>query len=346
MPIEDNHMGSAAAGGSAATTRQALAFLINPFSGGGIGREVYRHLPEILDSFGLPRDAWSAELTDPDKLEEQTDHLLSCAQKVIAVGGDGTIGFVLNRLRLHVEGGNEIGLIPLGTGNDLGRALGIYHIYDQKGLLACVQRLLKAPVQYFDLWRVNGDATLASYISVGMDAAILHDFDQARKEGRLPKGAFWNKLYYLKATCGRTTSRLGAGTLLRVYRTGIRREIPLEGALCCLVANIDSYAAGAHPFPEGRIDDKLLEVMVFRHFWQYALVVTVSRTLPKVIRTLRRFLPIYQAEKVELILPDGAHAQLDGEDLTHRVHTDKRLLIENAGQANLLDLRQAAFSLF
>src|SRR5438128_2533514 len=99
----------------AAAPRLAIAFLINPISGGGIGRRVFHQLPEIMASFGFQHSEWSASLTDANRLEAQTDTVLASAKKVIAVGGDGTIGFVLNRLRLKDMPNTEIGLIPLGT---------------------------------------------------------------------------------------------------------------------------------------------------------------------------------------------------------------------------------------
>src|SRR5690606_31137564 len=110
-----------------------LAFLINPASGGGAGGEVFGRLEEILGSFGLKRESWVAELTETGRLEEQTDALIRSARKLIAVGGDGTLGVVLDRVR-RLKPGTVIGLIPLGTGNDLGRALGVYRVYDAKGL--------------------------------------------------------------------------------------------------------------------------------------------------------------------------------------------------------------------
>src|SRR5690606_19669537 len=117
-----------------------LAFLINPASGGGMGAEVHARLEQVLDSFGLKRESWIAEMTDAGRLEEQTDALLRTTRKLIAVGGDGTLGIVLDRVR-RLRPNAVIGLIPLGTGNDLGRALGVYRIYDTKGLVACLKRL-------------------------------------------------------------------------------------------------------------------------------------------------------------------------------------------------------------
>ena len=193
-----------------------LAFLINPASGGGAGAEVYTRLEEILGSFGLPRDSWVAEMTDATRLEAQADALIRSSRKLIAVGGDGTIGIVLDRVR-RLKPGTLIGLIPLGTGNDLGRTLGVYRIYDAKGLVACLRRLIMAPSLPFDLWDAgDGAATVVSYLSAGMDAAVLRDFDRARKRGVVWGGAFGNKLFYLRALLARARHRFPAGARVRI----------------------------------------------------------------------------------------------------------------------------------
>ena len=326
--------------------RQAIAFLINPISGGGVGRAVFHQLPEIMESFGFSREDWRAELTESSRLAEQTDSLLSSARKVIAVGGDGTIGFVLNRVRLTKAEDTEIGLIPLGTGNDLGRSLGVFRIYNQRGLLACVKRILKAECATFDLWDVNGRLTLASYLSVGMDAAILHDFDGARKRGKIPKGSIFNKLFYVKAFLSRAGYRISGDCSLVLSEGGREKRIPLAGDLCCLIGNINSYAAGAHPFPQARFDDRVLEVVVFDKLWKFTLLVAASRALPRFARWFRGRLKTYRTRYVELSAGPGEFCQLDGEDITALLRETGRLVIRPARQVRLLDLRQAFFSLF
>jgi diacylglycerol kinase family enzyme len=328
------------------TPRLAIAFLINPISGGGIGRRVFHQLPEIMDSFGFQRTEWKAELTEAGRLEEQTDALLGSARKVIAVGGDGTIGFVLNRLRIKGLDDTEIGLIPLGTGNDLGRSLGVFRVYDQRGLLACVKRILKAQWARFDLWDVNGRLTMASYVSLGMDAAILHDFDVARKGGKIPKGSLFNKAYYLKAFLQRVPYRISGKCSLTLMTGGKRQEIELDGSLCCLIGNINSYAAGARPFPWTRFDDRTLEVAVFDKLWKFSLMVAVSHVLPRFARYLRKHVRFYRAHALEITGCAGQYCQIDGEDVTEFLREAGRLVVLPARQVKLLDLRRAFFSLF
>jgi diacylglycerol kinase family enzyme len=350
MPIEPESVLMSAGGRGPRSRGPAgkvdIAFLINPVSGGGVGKRVFHQLPEIMASFGFAPGSWRAELTEAGRLEAQTDGLLDSARRVIAVGGDGTIGFVLSRLRLRDRGDIEIGLIPLGTGNDLGRALGIFRIYNERGLLACVKRLLKAQGTRFDLWDINGRLTMASYVSLGMDAAVLHDFDVARKAGKIPTGSLYNKLYYVKAFLARSTSRISAHCSLVLGTDGGEQRIELDGSLCCVVANINSYAAGARLFPSARFDDGLLEVAVFDRLWKFSSLVSVTHAIPRFAKLMGPHIRLYQARSVEIVGGKGEFCQLDGEDITAYFAEAGGLRIRPSRQVQLLDLRRESFSLF
>lgn len=322
-----------------------LAFLINPISGGGVGKKVFHELGEILDSFGMDRSTWTAELTNPEGLEEQTDVFLRSTLKLIVVGGDGTLGVVLDRVR-RLQPTTAIGLIPLGTGNDLGRALGVYRVYNSKGLIACLKRLLKAQSQPFDLWDVSGRATLVSYLSTGLDAAILRAFDHARKQGDLHGGVLRNKLYYLQSFFKHMGYRLPHGAFARIETSEGSIELPLEGRRVFLAANINSYAAGANPFSASNFDDGVLEIAVFASIWKYALVTAGTRGFPLLARWMRRHLRWYRAQKVTLILPPETPVQLDGEDFTSNFKGEMNLTLTFAARVRLLDLRTSFYALF
>jgi diacylglycerol kinase (ATP) len=320
-----------------------LAFLINPASGGGLGGDVHKRLEPVLESFGLKRDSWIAEITEAHRLEEQTDQLLRSSRKLIAVGGDGTLGIVLDRVR-RLRPNTVIGLIPLGTGNDLGRALGVYRVYDSKGLVACLKRLLMAPSLPFDLWDAGeGAATVVSYLSVGMDAAVLRDFDRARKRGVVVGGALGNKVFYLRALIKRAGHRFPAGSRARLETDDGPIEIDLAGKRSLLAANIDSYAAGAHPVPGNLFDDALLEIVVFDTLWRYLAVVALSRVFPNFAQ--HAGLTRYRARRLELFVADDMPVQIDGEDFTGRFK-GKPLVVAFAARVRLLDLRRSFYALF
>jgi diacylglycerol kinase family enzyme len=98
-------------------------FIINPVSGGGQGKIVFAFLPEIMRSMAFDEDEWKREFSAQFGFEEQIENALANSQCLIAVGGDGTVTAVFDVLLRHPEFKNaKVGLIPLGTGNELARA--------------------------------------------------------------------------------------------------------------------------------------------------------------------------------------------------------------------------------
>jgi diacylglycerol kinase family enzyme len=325
-------------------SQYAIGFLINPVSGGGLGARVYSHLPEIMASFGYADDTWKAFIIGEDDAAQKTQYLLQCSKKIIAVGGDGTIGLVLNQLRMN-QSEAEIGLLPLGTGNDLGRTLGIYDVYRQRGLLACVKRLIKASYTEFDLWSVNQSSTLAAYISIGMDAAILHDFDDARKRGKIPRSTFWYKLYYLSKFFYRMKYNISRPIRLKMNLGSQDLEVSLQGLCCCLIGNISSYSGGAYPFDKNKFNDGKLDIICFKGIGPYLLQQVVSRISPYCYKWMTKRMQIYQAYSVSLINMNGEFIQLDGEDISKKFK-NQDLEIKLSRKVRLLDLRKAPFEVF
>jgi diacylglycerol kinase family enzyme len=205
--------------------------------------------------------------------------------------------------------------------------------------------LLKAQSHSFDLWDVGGKATLVSYLSAGLDASVIRNFDQARKLGKLQGGSFKNKLYYLKSFCSQLHYRLPEGSHARIETSDGVFELPLAGRRAFLAANINSYAAGAHPFSGGRFDDGVLEIAVFASVWKYIFVTVGSRSYPTVAQWMRRKLRWYRAYTVTLTLPTGTPVQLDGEDFTSAAQ-ESAITISFAARVQLLDLRRSFYALF
>jgi diacylglycerol kinase (ATP) len=69
-------------------------------------------------------------------------------RRIIVAGGDGSVNIVANQL---VGSGIQLGIIPLGTGNDLARELGIPFALD-----AAIDHMMRATARPMDLLSVNG----------------------------------------------------------------------------------------------------------------------------------------------------------------------------------------------
>jgi diacylglycerol kinase (ATP) len=72
---------------------------------------------------------------------------------IVAAGGDGTLNEVVNGIGEQAAQ-VKIGLIPLGTGNDFARTLGLPNDVDQ-----CIELILAGQTRSIDLVRVSSDRT-------------------------------------------------------------------------------------------------------------------------------------------------------------------------------------------
>lgn len=248
---------------------------------------------------------------------------------------------VLSCLAKNPEIDVKVGLIPLGTGNDLARVMNIFGNYINKGLLNTIRKLLSAPSKQFDLWTVNGEMTLAAYLSIGLDARIAEQFNQDRAAGKLPWKAVWlNKLYYLIVFVRVRNHHLLEGTLLEYESEGGNHvEVDLSQKRSVIIGNIPSYGGGANPFRESEYNDGLLDVIPLRSIWKFVLVMMTSTSslLQKLITNL--YLPCYHARKVKLRVPEGESVQVDGEGCSSRL-SGQVLNIEHRRRVKLLVLEE------
>ncbi|NWH80735.1 DGKD kinase, partial [Piaya cayana] len=76
--------------------------------------------------------------------------------RILVCGGDGSVGWVLSEidaLGLHKQ--CQLGVLPLGTGNDLARVLGWGSLCDDDTqLLQILEKLERATTKMLDRWSV------------------------------------------------------------------------------------------------------------------------------------------------------------------------------------------------
>ncbi len=107
--------------------------IVNPNAGSGRGRKDWEKISALLEKAGL---LFSVRFTGKkeDAIAFATGGIETGFRKIITVGGDGTLNEVVNGvLRNSTCPALDIslGLIPVGTGNDWGRMLGIPSDYEK-----------------------------------------------------------------------------------------------------------------------------------------------------------------------------------------------------------------------
>ena len=314
-----------------------VTFLINPISGGGQGKRVARHLKEIMDSFGYREEDWYYEFTNPDDIEGQIFTLLKSTEKIIAVGGDGTMSLLMTCMLKSGEM-TTAGLIPLGTGNDLARIFGIYDNYANKGLLNTIRKLIQGDTHSFDLWNIDNANTLAAYISFGMDAKVACLFNRVRSSGKIPgKSAWINKLYYFKIFLREYAYKIKKGSIQYIGEDDKKYNLDLSGYTSLLIANIGSYGGGVKPFRDSNYQDGLLEILPVKSLFKFMMVMVIFGQHRWIRRYFGNFIRVYKAKVVALDFPDSEYVQLDGEDFKGGLREGVNH-IQRSGQVKLLTI--------
>lgn len=310
--------------------------LVNPQAGNRKGSQWLSALRDLAVRLG-PGEQLRVEPTVKDGLAEQISRMAAGMESLVVVGGDGTVSQVLEASwarGLSIP----VGIVPLGTGNDMARSLGLYkgRSWKPEEILAYLRT---NKTKLVDLWGLQGNVCFSNYASLGLDAAVVKRFCRLRQwmEGRpgLGKRGFYFSLY-IGVWISRVGQRIPEGTVLAWdEETGGRHEKCIGGARVLALTNTPYYAAGALMDPGARLGDGLLEVTLFRHMRHFAeLMATRAKPLGRV--GLQKRWWRVKVRRLEIMLPREAPVQADGEDLSPRLGGVTRLQVERKGQVRIL----------
>jgi len=236
-------------------------YIVNPSSGGGKGALVQRRLEELRSDRSLRPLA--GEIVQIGAGLPLTRATLEGYERIIIAGGDGSVSRLLPEL---LNLGVPVGILPLGTGNDLARQLGLRprHSIDQQ-----LRVLLSAERRELAVWRLrcggNNEVLFCNYASAGLDAGAAAAFD-AWRANRSCAGTLLSRLMYVRFALPRLGCRICSGRISSGLQTA-----QLDGEGCCsiLFSNIRPIAGVAHANAVSDPFDRLIEVRVVRSVWQY-----------------------------------------------------------------------------
>ena len=219
-----------------------LLVVTNEAAGGTADAQVDAALTVLRSATDVRREV----CREPDDLGRVLDGLGERA--LVVVGGDGSVHTAVATLlsRGELSADRPIGLIPLGTGNDLARTLGI-----PLDPAAAARALLAGRSRPLDLVvdDAGGVVVNAVHLGVGAEAA---EKASALKD-RLGRAAY---------AVGSVAAGAGAtGWHLQVVVDGVPVDVDRE-VLMVAVANGRTIGGGAPLAPDASPDDGLVDVVV------------------------------------------------------------------------------------
>ena len=220
-----------------------IALLVNPSAGRGAGKRLAPAVRARLTQAGLECDLQFTNA--PGEMRTLVATALRGGTDCVAVaGGDGTVNEAVNGYVGVAREDQAFALIPLGTGNDFAKMLGVGNDWQ----LAC-ERIVAGKARRVDAGRCNGHI-FANGIGAGFDAQVALEANGIR----------WlrgNAVYGVAL----------ARTLLLHYSTPNARVVhdggTIDGRITMLAAaNGTTYGGAFRIAPSADISDGLLDLMV------------------------------------------------------------------------------------
>lgn len=225
-----------------------LVLAINPHSGAGSGR---RAAPEVLAA--LQDAGHSVKLVEAGGVAEQQVQLAAALAEavdaLVVVGGDGMVHIGVNAV---AGTQTPLGIVPVGTGNDVARSLGL-PIARPAAAVAALLAALEGKPRTIDLGCVSSvgrpDVWFAAACSAGLDAVV----NARANSWNWPRG----RAKYILALL-----RVLPGFRPRKYRLQVDgRQMDTKAMLVC-VSNMRSIGGGMVITPDARLDDGRLDLLI------------------------------------------------------------------------------------
>lgn len=265
---------------------QKILFVINPVSGGkekqdweAAIRNFFKDLPHTIEFYLL---------TGKNDAVSIMHHITTIQpQKVVAVGGDGTVKMVAELVK---DKNYALGILPAGSANGMAKELNISAVKED-----ALDVIVNGKEKQIDMVMINENEACIHLSDMGLNAMLVKYFEENSKRGMwgYTKGVFkmlWNKQ--------------------KIHATIISDDGTIKRkAYMIVLANAGKYGTGATINPVGALDDGKFEVVVVRklNFWELLKMLVTHKPFEK------EKVEIISTSQVQLSTLKKMYFQIDGE---------------------------------
>ncbi len=266
-----------------------LMIIVNPSSGGGKSLDMLPDIERIVGELGGRADIrLSKSAQDATNLAKSA---VKCFyERVIAVGGDGTINLVASGL---VGSKTSLGIIPAGTGNDFARVLDINGDLDN----ICKIALKNDPIDT-DIGRIN-DQVFFNMVGIGFDALIAQSINL--QENRFGLASYLIAIY--------KNLKEYSSNEIKIRVDSYESE---EEALMLAIGIGRSTGSGFRLTPSAKIDDGKFDICLVKHVKPLRMI----SLLPSVRKGNHVRIPevkMYRCRQLEIFSSKPLPIQYEGE---------------------------------
>lgn len=263
-------------------------FVINPTSGGTTKEKWEIAIADYFRTSKHQYEWYEMQGGDGDGDASSLKYWIKNWQpdRVVAVGGDGTLKFVAEQL---LYTGMSIAFMPAGSANGMASELGL-----SSDIETALKVALRGQVRKMDVVRINNHISL-HLSDIGLNAQLVKYFEESETRG------MWG---YAKEAFKVMRSKEQIDMELTVDGKRLERT-----AWMAIIANSRLYGTGAAVNPDGNVYDGRFEIVLIKQLslWEILKMLLRNRRLN------RKKTEILSAERVAIKTDKPIYFQVDGE---------------------------------
>jgi len=276
-----------------------ILFVINPFAGNNAHTAWQETIGEYFAKKNILVDYYLLSHS-PDSGALKQYIFKNLPQKVVAVGGDGTVTMLANLLL-----GTKIplGILPGGSANGMARELGISE--NTQEALSVIEN---GAIKNCDTIKINNKAICLHLSDIGLNARLVKYFSEVKIRGKLGYAILFLKTFWKKEKMQ-----------VRIQADGL--EIKRD-AYMVVLANARMYGTGLLINPNGHINDGLFEVVVLRRLSVFSILKILLHPTEFNLQEIE----VFAVTQVEISTLKKVHFQIDGEYIAKIKHITAQMI--------------------